>query len=141
MCGIFGYCFVNINRSRKRVLETLLKGLRRLEYRGYDSAGICFDSEQGVCVVKSVGKIDDLDAILTSTVPSDTLEQVRHTLLYCCLESIRHAISGQKYPMFALSGSVFSVSLPRHAVGILDSATARLVSWPRRFHCLARHCT
>ncbi|KAK9819951.1 hypothetical protein WJX72_004305 [[Myrmecia] bisecta] len=45
MCGIFGYYNYNISRSRKAILEFLFTGLRRLEYRGYDSAGISIDSD------------------------------------------------------------------------------------------------
>ena len=35
MCGIFGYC------GPKPASEILIEGLKRLEYRGYDSSGIC----------------------------------------------------------------------------------------------------
>lgn len=45
MCGIFGYYNFRIKRSRKAILELLFTGLRRLEYRGYDSAGISIDAE------------------------------------------------------------------------------------------------
>ena len=44
VAGIFGYLNYLLPRSRKHILETLIKGLQRLEYRGYDSAGIAFDS-------------------------------------------------------------------------------------------------
>jgi len=43
MCGIFGYLNYLVPQSRKHIVDTLLNGLRRLEYRGYDSAGIAFD--------------------------------------------------------------------------------------------------
>lgn len=43
MCGIFGYYNYNLPRTRQRILEILLAGLLRLEYRGYDSAGLCID--------------------------------------------------------------------------------------------------
>lgn len=43
MCGIFGYYNHRVPRTRREVLECLLTGLRRLEYRGYDSAGVCLD--------------------------------------------------------------------------------------------------
>ncbi|KAK9805778.1 hypothetical protein WJX73_008652 [Symbiochloris irregularis] len=43
MCGIFGYYNFRVRRSRKAILEFLFTGLRRLEYRGYDSAGISID--------------------------------------------------------------------------------------------------
>ncbi len=44
MCGIFGYYNYRVSRDRRAILEYLFTGLRRLEYRGYDSAGISFDS-------------------------------------------------------------------------------------------------
>ena len=43
--GIFGYLNHLVPRTRQRILEILLKGLQRLEYRGYDSAGVAFDGE------------------------------------------------------------------------------------------------
>ncbi|XP_019051727.1 PREDICTED: glutamine--fructose-6-phosphate aminotransferase [isomerizing] 2 isoform X1 [Nelumbo nucifera] len=44
MCGIFAYLNYNVARERRYILEVLFNGLRRLEYRGYDSAGISVDS-------------------------------------------------------------------------------------------------
>lgn len=43
MCGIFAYLNFNVGRERRYILQVLFNGLRRLEYRGYDSAGICID--------------------------------------------------------------------------------------------------
>ncbi|KAG5840599.1 hypothetical protein ANANG_G00190460 [Anguilla anguilla] len=37
MCGIFAYLNYHVPRTRREILEILLKGLQRLEYRGYDS--------------------------------------------------------------------------------------------------------
>ena len=54
MCGIVGYLG---NKSAK---EILFKGLKRLEYRGYDSAGIATIESKEVVVSKSAGKVDDL---------------------------------------------------------------------------------
>ena len=45
MCGIFGYYNYKISRDRRAILELLFTGLRRLEYRGYDSAGISVDAD------------------------------------------------------------------------------------------------
>ena len=42
MCGIFGYLNYNREKARKEIVQILLNGLKRLEYRGYDSAGIAF---------------------------------------------------------------------------------------------------
>jgi glucosamine--fructose-6-phosphate aminotransferase (isomerizing) len=44
MCGIFAYLNYNVDRERKYILQVLFNGLRRLEYRGYDSAGIAIDA-------------------------------------------------------------------------------------------------
>ena len=54
MCGIIGFTG-NIDAK-----EVLLQGLKSLEYRGYDSAGISFFTENGVNTIKSVGKVDGL---------------------------------------------------------------------------------
>jgi glutamine---fructose-6-phosphate transaminase (isomerizing) len=45
MCGIFGYYNYKVSRDRGDVLDLLFTGLRRLEYRGYDSAGVCVDGD------------------------------------------------------------------------------------------------
>ncbi len=55
MCGIVGY------KGNKEVKDVLIEGLKSLEYRGYDSAGIALKNEQGVEIIKSVGKIADLE--------------------------------------------------------------------------------
>lgn len=55
VCGIIGYV------GNRNVLAVLLEGLRRLEYRGYDSAGVVFfDKENEIKVVKVKGKVLDL---------------------------------------------------------------------------------
>mmetsp|Transcript_5302 Transcript_5302/g.14779 ORF Transcript_5302/g.14779 Transcript_5302/m.14779 type:complete len:713 (-) Transcript_5302:38-2176(-) len=46
MCGIFGYYNFNCPRDRAYVLDALHTGLKRLEYRGYDSAGLCIDGDE-----------------------------------------------------------------------------------------------
>jgi hypothetical protein len=42
-CGIFGYYTYAVKRDLKSVLDTLFNGLKRLEYRGYDSAGVAVE--------------------------------------------------------------------------------------------------
>ncbi len=54
MCGIVGYT------GAKLAAPVLLEGLRRLEYRGYDSAGICVGRDGALTIVKRTGKIKDL---------------------------------------------------------------------------------
>ncbi|MGG1675603.1 glutamine--fructose-6-phosphate transaminase (isomerizing) [Neobacillus sp. NRS-1170] len=62
MCGIVGY--IGTNDSK----EILLKGLEKLEYRGYDSAGIAVMNEKGVHVFKEKGRIADLREIVDENV-------------------------------------------------------------------------
>ena len=55
MCGIVGYI------GKKEAFPILIKGLRRLEYRGYDSAGVALINDNGnLNVYKSKGKVDNL---------------------------------------------------------------------------------
>ena len=60
MCGIVGYV------GPKSTLEVLLGGLRRLEYRGYDSAGVSVISGTGLETRKKAGKLDNLISEITS---------------------------------------------------------------------------
>ncbi len=55
MCGIVGYL------GDRAVAPLLIKGLKRLEYRGYDSAGLALAEADGLQVVKNVGKVADLE--------------------------------------------------------------------------------
>ena len=54
MCGIVGY--IGYDNAK----EVLLKGLEKLEYRGYDSAGIALVNDEGTTVFKEKGRIADL---------------------------------------------------------------------------------
>ena len=58
MCGIVGYI------GQKQSLPILLEGLKRLEYRGYDSAGLAILNEGKIHIIKQVGKIASLEAEL-----------------------------------------------------------------------------
>ncbi len=57
MCGIVGYV------GSKNALEILLGGLRRLEYRGYDSAGYAVQSADGLIIRRCRGRVADLEAL------------------------------------------------------------------------------
>lgn len=57
MCGIVGYV------GDKECAEILLSGLRRLEYRGYDSAGIAIQTSEGIRVARAEGKLTNLDKV------------------------------------------------------------------------------
>jgi glucosamine--fructose-6-phosphate aminotransferase (isomerizing) len=64
MCGIVGYV------GKSSSLQLLVDGLKRLEYRGYDSAGIAFQNGKGVEVYKIKGKLKDLQRILPHPSPA-----------------------------------------------------------------------
>ena len=65
MCGIVGYVGRREGREgRPAVRELLLQGLRRLEYRGYDSAGISVIVEDRIEAVRAVGNLSALEAKL-----------------------------------------------------------------------------
>src|SRR3989344_6061792 len=59
MCGIFGYV-----GSQNGAAEKILKGLKALEYRGYDSWGIAVVSKDQIIVERKVGKIGDAEVHL-----------------------------------------------------------------------------
>ncbi|XP_056447528.1 glutamine--fructose-6-phosphate aminotransferase [isomerizing] 1 isoform X1 [Gadus chalcogrammus] len=70
MCGIFAYLNYHVPRTRREILEILLKGLHRLEYRGYDSAGVGIDggnekdwesTGRSIQLIKQRGKVQALD--------------------------------------------------------------------------------
>jgi glutamine---fructose-6-phosphate transaminase (isomerizing) len=59
MCGIVGYV------GSRPVVELLIPGLARLEYRGYDSAGLAIQQPDSIAVIKQVGRIADLEHALS----------------------------------------------------------------------------
>jgi glucosamine--fructose-6-phosphate aminotransferase (isomerizing) len=72
MCGIIGYI------GSKPVVPVLLDGLRRMEYRGYDSAGVALVSPEGIALRRSAGKLVNLENTIR-TQPVDGLYGVGHT--------------------------------------------------------------
>ncbi|BFV56866.1 glutamine--fructose-6-phosphate transaminase (isomerizing) [Kitasatospora sp. CMC57] len=61
MCGIVGYT------GREAALDVVLEGLERLEYRGYDSAGVTVLTEDGPATEKRAGKLVNLEKALAET--------------------------------------------------------------------------
>jgi glucosamine--fructose-6-phosphate aminotransferase (isomerizing) len=98
MCGIVGYI------GEKNALPILLQGLRKLEYRGYDSAGIAVLGKGKVNRTRSVGKIEDLAGKINETEMAGT-SGIAHT---------RWATHGgvteeNAHPHLALSGKLVLV--------------------------------
>lgn len=60
MCGIVGYT------GTSQAIDILIDGLKRMEYRGYDSAGIAVQTDAGLVVRRKVGKVSGLEAIVAS---------------------------------------------------------------------------
>lgn len=64
MCGIVGYA------GRKDVIKNIMTGLKSLEYRGYDSAGIAYIADNKINILKKAGPIKNLDSILDYSSPA-----------------------------------------------------------------------
>ena len=62
MCGIVGY------KGKKNPQEFLLEGLKNLEYRGYDSAGVAIIEDEKISVRKLKGRLANLENNLNSNI-------------------------------------------------------------------------
>jgi glucosamine--fructose-6-phosphate aminotransferase (isomerizing) len=72
MCGIIGYI------GSRSCLDIVFDGLKRLEYRGYDSAGIAVLHDSHISITKEAGKIDNLKPVLTQ-LPAAAQIGIGHT--------------------------------------------------------------
>ena len=100
MCGIFAYCNYGTPTQQKVVVEKLLNGLRRLEYRGYDSAGIAIDNGPNVSqleplVMKETGKIDKLAELVAD---KENLNPEMYFENHCGIGHTRWATHGPPAP-------------------------------------------
>lgn len=73
MCGIVGYV------GPRSVVDVLLPGLSHLEYRGYDSAGVALVRAGSMDVIKTAGRIADLESLVTRENPRPANSGIGHT--------------------------------------------------------------
>ncbi|HJQ76390.1 MAG TPA: glutamine--fructose-6-phosphate transaminase (isomerizing) [Acidimicrobiia bacterium] len=73
MCGIVGYV------GPQPVLDILVPGLAHLEYRGYDSAGVALNLGDGIELIKTAGRIADLEELVAQAGAVQALSGIGHT--------------------------------------------------------------
>ncbi len=118
MCGIVGYV------GNKPVVPLVLEGLKRLEYRGYDSAGLAVVTGGDLAVKRSVGRVSVLESLIQS--PSDPV--AANALTGCLgIAHTRWATHGQPtsanaHPHTGTTGSGHTVALVHN--GIIENYAA-----------------
>ena len=73
MCGIIGFT------GTQQVAPILLEGLKRMEYRGYDSAGLAIDEGGRINMVKTVGRLENLCRLTNDGADINGVSGLGHT--------------------------------------------------------------
>ena len=73
MCGIVGYV------GPRPVVDVLVPGLAHLEYRGYDSAGVALNTGASIDLIKTAGRISDLEALVSDAGELQAISGIGHT--------------------------------------------------------------
>ncbi|KAK6748255.1 hypothetical protein RB195_001092 [Necator americanus] len=99
MCGIFAYLNFLTPKTRSEIIDVLIKGLQRMEYRGYDSAGIAIDGgnepdapHNEVLLLKKVGKVSVLEESIKEC--SASLNMDMQYNIHCGIAHTRWATHG-----------------------------------------------
>lgn len=79
MCGIVGYAGTSSRSAEHGALDVLIEGLRRLEYRGYDSAGVAVVADGAIHSRKKAGKLVNLENQIAEAPLPDSLTGIGHT--------------------------------------------------------------
>uniref|UniRef100_A0A0B7AXZ5 glutamine--fructose-6-phosphate transaminase (isomerizing) n=1 Tax=Arion vulgaris TaxID=1028688 RepID=A0A0B7AXZ5_9EUPU len=82
MCGIFAYLNYEVPATRQEILQKLINGLKRLEYRGYDSAGVAFEGSSDnplldgqIKIIKQTGKVAALEKLVQESKDSNDFDK------------------------------------------------------------------
>lgn len=105
MCGIVGYV------GEKQALPILINGLKKLEYRGYDSAGVAFIEDEELRIVKKCGRLNVLESVLLESHYLDEEKQGERSPIRIGIGHTRWATHGapsdeNSHPHYSGSGRI-----------------------------------